>query len=119
MIGKRTAVRLGAIASVATLGLGLSTGMASANSDFQVSVTGCSGGMVVTFYNGHDHVQGYVSSTNGDACTANLHQSNGGHSAASTTGGKVWTAELLDAGITSYVTVCNVDRGGCKSTPSY
>ncbi|GAB7188546.1 hypothetical protein ATKI12_8377 [Kitasatospora sp. Ki12] len=119
MIRKHTAVRLAAVIAATTAGLGLSTGMASASTTYPANVPGCAGGMVVSFYSGHDHVQGYVTSTMGDLCSVELRQSNGGHSGASTRGGTVWTAELLDAGITSYVVVCNGDTGRCATSASY
>ncbi|MFE6055404.1 hypothetical protein ACFQ6N_32025 [Kitasatospora sp. NPDC056446] len=121
MISKRTAVRLVAVAVAATAGLGLSTGMASANTTYPANVPGCAGGMVVSFYNGHDHVQGYATSTTGDACSVVLHQSNGGSSSNWTNIPRdtAWTDTLLDAGITSYVTVCNGDLGRCATSASY
>ncbi|MFI6844076.1 hypothetical protein ACIBJD_05265 [Kitasatospora sp. NPDC050467] len=119
MIRKRTAVRLAAVAAVATVGLGLSAGMASADTTFTANVPGCAGGMQVRFYSGHDHVQGYVTSTMGDACKVVLSQSNGGGSSAWTSSGTVRTQELLDAGITSYVVVCNLDLGRCATSASY
>ncbi|MFI9810253.1 hypothetical protein ACIHEJ_39245 [Streptomyces sp. NPDC052301] len=119
MIRKRTAVRLGALVVATTAGLGLSAGMASASTTYTANVPGCAGGMVVSFHDGHDYVQGYVTSTTGDYCSVYLRQSNGGHSGASTTGATAWTAELLDAGITSYVVVCNGNTGRCATSASY
>ncbi|RKT09236.1 hypothetical protein BX285_7015 [Streptomyces sp. 1114.5] len=118
-IRKRTAVRLGALVAATAAGLGLSVGMASASTAYTADVPGCAGGMVVSFYSGHDHVQGYVTSTMGDYCRVELRQSNGGHSGASTRGATQWTAELLDAGSTSYVVVCNGNTGRCATSASY
>ncbi|MGW2372205.1 MULTISPECIES: hypothetical protein [Kitasatospora] len=121
MIRKRTAVRLGAVVAVATVGLGLSTGLASADTTFGANVPGCAGGMVDRFYDGHDHVQGYATSTGGAACGVVLHQSNGGSSSNWTNipGDTAWTENLLDSGITSYVVVCNGDTGRCATSASY
>ncbi|WP_030244912.1 hypothetical protein [Streptomyces sp. NRRL S-350] len=93
--------------------------MASAGTTYPANVPGCAGGMVVSFYSGHNHVQGYATSTTGDSCSVYLSQSNGGHSDASTTGATVWTAELPDAGITSYVVVCNGNTRRCATSASY
>lgn len=121
MIRKRTSVRLGAVAAVATVGLGLSAGMASADTTFTANVPGCAGGMVVTFYSGHDHVQGYATSTSGAGCSVALSQSNGGSSSNWTNipHDTAWTEKLLDAGITSYVVVCNLDLERCATSKSY
>ncbi|MFD9690626.1 hypothetical protein ACFXPX_42765 [Kitasatospora sp. NPDC059146] len=121
MITKRTAVRLGAVATVAAVGLGLSTGIASADTTYPANVPGCAGGMVVSFYSGHDHVQGYAISTGGNACSVVLSQSNGGSSSNWTNipHDTAWTDTLLDAGITSHVVVCNGDTGRCATSASY
>ncbi|MFI9365164.1 hypothetical protein ACIG5E_29550 [Kitasatospora sp. NPDC053057] len=119
MIRKRTAVRLGAVAVASTIGLGLSAGMASASTTYGANVPGCAGGMVVSYYSGHDHVQGYVTSTSGNSCSVALQQSNGGSSSNWTNNGTAWTDTLLDAGITSYVVVCNMDTGRCATSASY
>ncbi|MFG3227243.1 hypothetical protein ACGF07_20970 [Kitasatospora sp. NPDC048194] len=120
MIRKRTAVRLGAVVATAAIGVGLGTGMASASTTYTANVPGCAGGMVVSFYSGHDHVRGYVTSTTGDHCSVVLSQSNGNYSPLErTTGGTVWTPEYLDAGITSYVVVCNEDLGRCATSAAY
>ncbi|MFF3072785.1 hypothetical protein [Kitasatospora sp. NPDC057936] len=119
MIRKRTATRLAAVAAVATVGLSLSTGMASADATFSANVPGCAGGMVDTFSNGHDWVRGYVASTMGDYCTVALRQSNGNGQGKGTYGPRVWTDPFLDAGITSYVVVCNGSTGRCATSQSY
>ncbi|MFC1414871.1 hypothetical protein ACEZCY_37245 [Streptacidiphilus sp. N1-12] len=121
MIRKRTTVRLGAVAAVATVGLGLCTGMASADTTFVANVPGCAGGMQVRFYGGHDHVQGFVTSTWGAGCSVDLTQSNGGNSTNWTNipHDTAWTENLLDAGITSHVVVCNLDLERCVTSTSY
>ncbi|MEU9045212.1 MULTISPECIES: hypothetical protein [unclassified Kitasatospora] len=121
MIRKRTAVRLGAVVVAATAGLGLSAATASASTTYTANVPGCAGGMVVTFADGHDHVQGYATSTTGDGCSVVLTQSNGGRSSnwTSIPHDTAWTAKLLDAGITSYVVVCNLDSRRCATSASY
>lgn len=120
MIRKRTATRLAAVAALATAGLSLGAGMASADTTFPANVPGCAGGMVDRFYNGHDHVQGYAISTMGDPCSVVLQQSNGGSSSNWTaTRTPAWTDELLDAGITSHVIVCNGNTGRCATSQSY
>ncbi|MER7673248.1 hypothetical protein ABTY61_32975 [Kitasatospora sp. NPDC096128] len=121
MIRKRTAVRLGAVLAVTAAGLGLGTGMASATTTYPANVPGCAGGMVVNYYSGHDHVQGYATSTGGAACSVVLQQSNGGSSSNWTNIPRdtAWTDTLLDAGITSYVVVCNGDTGRCATSASY
>ncbi|MET9181893.1 hypothetical protein ABZX88_27240 [Kitasatospora aureofaciens] len=119
MIRKRTAVRLGAVAAATTIGLGLGVGVASASTTYPANVPGCAGGMTVSYYNGHDHVQGYVTSTSGNSCSVALQQSNGGSSSNWTNVGTATTDTLLDAGITSYVVVCNMDTGRCATSASY
>ncbi|GHF78459.1 hypothetical protein GCM10018790_65570 [Kitasatospora xanthocidica] len=121
MIRKHTAVRLAAVIAVTTAGLGLSTGMAVADTTYPANVPGCAGGMVVSFYSGHDHVRGYATSTMGDSCSVVLQQSNGNSSSNWTNilHDTAWTDTLLDAGITSHVVVCNGDTGRCATSASY
>ncbi|MFE2413847.1 hypothetical protein ACFXDE_36500 [Kitasatospora sp. NPDC059408] len=120
MIRKRTATRLAAVAAVATVGLSLSTGMASADATFSANVPGCAGWMQDTFMNGHDWVQGFAISTMGDPCSVVLHQSNGGSSSDWTaTRTPAQTDRLIDAGITSFVVVCNGNTGRCATSQSY
>ncbi|GAA1251364.1 hypothetical protein GCM10009665_47560 [Kitasatospora nipponensis] len=120
MIRKRTTVRLGAVAAVATLGLGLGAGMASADTTFPANVPGCAGSMTVTRIGGHDYVQGVVISTTGDGCSVDLTQSNGRNSSNWTaTRVPARTQQLQDSGITSYVVVCNMNTGRCATSASY
>ncbi|WP_316520731.1 hypothetical protein [Kitasatospora brasiliensis] len=121
MIGKRTIARLGAVTAIATVGLGLGAGMASATTSYYANVPGCAGRMDVNRINGHDYVQGFITSTTGDPCYITLHQSNGHSSDASsfTRGVENVTAQLQDSGITSYVVVCNGATGRCNTSTSY
>ncbi|MFE6056257.1 hypothetical protein ACFQ6N_36385 [Kitasatospora sp. NPDC056446] len=120
MIRKRTAIRLGAVAAIGTIGLSLGAGVAMASTNYYASARGCNGGMQVERRSdGHDWVRGFVSSGSGNSCGVTLHQSNGNTLNAGTGDVTVYTDWLIDAGITSYATVCNLDLGGCASTVSY